>query len=337
MNKSAAVIGAGISGMQAALSLADRGVKVYLIEKTASIGGIMARLDKTMPTLDCSICILSPFMLAVARNPMIEVLTLSEVVASKATEDGHVITVRTQPRYVDVEKCTGCRDCLAKCPKKITIPYEESYGVVKAIHFDFDQAIPAVPRIDAESCLMLTKGKCGNCAKFCEKGAIDFEQKETEAELTVGSVVIATGSEPYQPFDRPEYGYGRYKNVITAMELERLLSASGPTGGTVPRASDKKEPKKIAFINCVGSRDHKTGKGYCSKVCCMYGIKEALLVKDHDAEADVTIFYIDIRASGKGYEEFFQNAKKSLRFVRGRPGEIVECDNADLLLRFEDT
>jgi heterodisulfide reductase subunit A len=337
MNKSAAVIGAGISGMQAALSLADRGVKVYLIEKTASIGGIMARLDKTMPTLDCSICILSPFMLAVARNPMIEVLTLSEVVASKATEDGHVITVRTQPRYVDVEKCTGCRDCLAKCPKKITIPYEESYGVVKAIHFDFDQAIPAVPRIDADACLMLTKGKCGNCAKFCEKGAIDFEQKETEAELTVGSVVIATGSEPYQPFDRPEYGYGRYKNVITAMELERLLSASGPTGGTVLRASDKKEPKKIAFINCVGSRDHKTGKGYCSKVCCMYGIKEALLVKDHDAEADVTIFYIDIRASGKGYEEFFQNAKKSLRFVRGRPGEIVECDNADLLLRFEDT
>ncbi|MCC7568605.1 MAG: FAD-dependent oxidoreductase [Candidatus Methanofastidiosa archaeon] len=337
MNKTAAVIGGGISGMQAALSLADRGIKVYLIERSSSIGGIMARLDKTMPTMDCSICILSPFMLAVARNPLIEVMTLAEVVGDERTAGGHTLTVRTHPRYVDLEKCTGCRECMAKCPKKVTLPYEGAYGTQKAIHFDFDQAIPAAPYIDASVCLKLTKGICGNCAKFCDKDAIDFDQVEEEATLSVGGVVIATGAEPYLPTDRPEYGYGVYKNVITAMELERLLSAAGPTGGTVLRASDKKEPKRVAFINCVGSRDHKTGKGYCSKVCCMYGIKEALLVKDHDKEADVTIFYIDIRASGKGYEEFYQNARSSLRFVRGRPGEVLECDNGDLIVRYEDT
>ncbi|MHC1598336.1 MAG: FAD-dependent oxidoreductase [Candidatus Methanofastidiosia archaeon] len=337
MNKTAAVVGAGISGMQAALSLAERGVKVYLIEKTSSIGGIMARLDKTMPTLDCSICILSPFMLAVDRNPMIDILTLTDIIGAEKSDIGYKLTLRKRPRYVDMDKCTGCRDCMSKCPKKITLEHEESFGTVKAIHFDFDQAIPAVPYIDAENCLMLIKGTCGNCAKFCDKDAIDFEQKEEIVSLEVSSVILATGARPYIPLDRMEYGYGRYKNVITAMELERLLSASGPTEGNVIRASDRKEPKNIAFINCVGSRDLKTGRGYCSKVCCMYGIKEALLVKDHDPDANVTIFYIDIRASGKGYEEFFQNAKDSIRFVRGRPGEILEHEDNDLLIRYENT
>ena len=337
MKKSAAVIGAGISGMQAALSLADRGVKVYLIEKTSSIGGIMARLDKTMPTLDCSICILSPFMLAVARNPLIEIMTLSEVKAAERTNDTYILDVIKHPRYVDLDKCTGCRDCLAKCPGKVTLPFEEKFGKAKAIHFDFDQAIPAVPYIDKDACLHFTRGICGNCAKFCQKGAINFEQEEETVKLEVGGVFLATGAQPYLPYDRPEYGYGQYGNVITAMEIERLLSASGPTGGNVVRTNDKKAPKNIAFINCVGSRDLKTGRGYCSKVCCMYGIKEALLVKDHDPEAKVTIFYIDIRASGKGYEEFFQRARGSIRFVRGRPGEIIEVGNGDLLLRYEDT
>ncbi|HOP08789.1 MAG TPA: FAD-dependent oxidoreductase, partial [Candidatus Methanofastidiosa archaeon] len=337
MIKTAAVIGAGISGMQAALSLAERGVKVYLVENTSSIGGIMARLDKTMPTLDCSICILSPFMLSVARNPLIEVITLADVVGAEMTADGYRLEVLKHPRYVDLDKCTGCRDCMAKCPGKVELPYEGKFAKTKAIHFDFDQAIPAVPYIDRGACLHFTKGVCGNCAKFCDKGAIDFEQAEETAYLDVGGVFLATGSVPYLPYDRPEYGYGKYPNVITAMELERLLSAAGPTGGHVLRANDKREPKNIAFINCVGSRDVKTDRGYCSKVCCMYGIKEALLVKDHDPEANVSIFYIDIRASGKGYEEFYQRAKDSIRFVRGRPGELLELDGGDILLRYEDT
>lgn len=240
MIKSAAVIGAGISGMQAALSLADRGVKVYLIEKTSSIGGIMARLDKTMPTLDCSICILSPFMLAVARNPMIEIMTLSEVKGAERTKDTYVLDVVKHPRYVDLEKCTGCRDCLAKCPGKVTLPFEEKFAKAKAIHFDFDQAIPAVPYIDKDACLHFTRGICGNCAKFCQKDAINFEQEEENVKLEVGGVFLATGAQPYLPYDRPEYGYGQYGNVITAMELERLLSASGPTGGHVLRTNDKK-------------------------------------------------------------------------------------------------
>jgi len=337
MIKTAAVVGAGISGMQAALSLADRGVKVFLIEKTSSIGGIMARLDKTMPTLDCSICILSPFMLAVARNPLIEIITLADVVGAKKKDDIYTLEVLKHPRYVDLEKCTGCRDCMAKCPGKVELPYEGKYAKTKAIHFDFDQAIPAVPYIDRDACLHFTRGICGNCAKFCDKGAIDFEQTEETVFLDVGAVFLATGSIPYLPYDRPEYGYGKYANVVTAMELERLLSAAGPTGGHVLRSNDKSEPKNIAFINCVGSRDVKTNKGYCSKVCCMYGIKEALLVKDHDPEANVTIFYIDIRASGKGYEEFYQRAKDSIRFIRGRPGNLLELDNGDILLRYEDT
>ncbi|RZN50013.1 CoB--CoM heterodisulfide reductase iron-sulfur subunit A family protein [archaeon] len=337
MNKSTAVIGAGISGMQAALSLANRGIRVHLIEKTSSIGGIMARLDKTMPTLDCSICILSPFMLSVARNPLIEVHTLTDVVGATKHANGYMLTLNKRPRYVDIDKCTGCRECMAKCPVKISLPNEEKFGTVKAIHFDFDQAIPAVPHIEADRCLMLTKGKCGNCAKFCDKDAVDFEQQPEEVAIDVSSVVLATGARPYDPTDRPEYGYGKYKNVITAMELERLLSASGPTEGEVVRASDKKHPRRVAFINCVGSRDHRVGRGYCSKVCCMYGIKEALLVRDHDEDAEVTIFYIDIRASGKGYEEFFQNAKERIRFVRARPGEIHELENDDLLVRYEDT
>jgi heterodisulfide reductase subunit A len=337
MNKSVAVIGAGISGMQAALSLANRGIHVHLIEKTSSIGGIMARLDKTMPTLDCSICILSPFMLSVARNPLIDIHTLTDVAGAKRDDGTYTLTLNKRPRYVDLDKCTGCRECMAKCPVKIALPNEERYGTVKAIHFDFDQAIPAVPHIEADRCLMLTRGKCGNCAKFCDKDAIDFEQQPVEETIEVSGVVLATGARPYDPTDRPEYGYGKFKNVVTAMELERLLSASGPTEGEVVRASDKKHPKRVAFINCVGSRDHRVGRGYCSKVCCMYGIKEALLVRDHDEEADVTIFYIDIRASGKGYEEFFQNARDRIRFVRARPGEIHELDNDDLLVRYEDT
>ena len=217
MNKTAAVIGGGISGMQSALSLANRGVKVYLVEKTGSIGGIMARLDKTMPTLDCSICILSPFMLAVSRNPNIEIITLAEVIGSEKTEDGFTLSVRKKPRFVKEDICTGCRACMAKCPIKIKLPFEEKFGTVKAIHFDFDQAIPAVPYIDDSVCLKLTKGKCGNCMKFCDQGAIDFDQKEEIVSLDVGAVVLPTGATPYLPYDKPEYGYGKYDNVITAI------------------------------------------------------------------------------------------------------------------------
>ncbi|MFQ6106188.1 MAG: FAD-dependent oxidoreductase [Thermoplasmata archaeon] len=339
MNRSVLVVGGGISGMQAALNLANQGVKVTMIEREASIGGIMPRLDKTFPTLDCAMCILSPFMVDCSRNPNIEIMTLSEVDSVSRENGGFKVSIKKQPRYVLLDKCTGCGTCEEKCPKKVPNEFNQGLDQRKAVHFLFPQSIPLAPRIDFENCIHFRTGKCKACEKFCEAGAIDFNQEEEIIERDFDSIIIATGGQPYEPVERKEYGYGEYDNVITSMELERLLSASGPTMGEVV-TKDGKHPKRIAFINCVGSRDERVGHEYCSRICCMYGLKEAFLVKEHDPNVEITIFYIDIRSSGKGYDEFYRKIRfedKIATFVRARPAEIAENADKTLTIRYEDT
>ncbi len=339
MNRTAIVLGGGISGMQAALNLANQGVKVTMVERSASIGGIMPQLDKTFPTLDCAMCILSPFMVDSSRHPNIEILTLAEIEAVKKTDGGYKVQVVLHPRFVDIDKCTGCGVCAEKCPKKVPSEFDAGLGKRKAIFFQFPQAIPLSPMIDRESCIYFATGKCKACEKFCEAKAIDFDQKDKRVVLEAGSIIVATGAEPFDPSSREEYGFGRYENVYTSLQAERLLSASGPTMGHV-KLKDGRTPKRIAFINCVGSRDHKVGQEYCSRICCMYGMKEALLIKEHDPEAEITIFYIDIRASGKGYDEFYRKLRyeeKLVNFIRARPAEIFENPDKTLTLRYEDT
>jgi heterodisulfide reductase subunit A-like polyferredoxin len=333
------VIGGGIAGMQAALNLADQGVKVTMVERESSIGGIMPKLDKTFPTLDCSMCILSPFMVDCSRNSNIEIMTLSEV-DSVSKDDGRFkVKIHTKPRYVLLDKCTGCGTCEEKCPKKFPNEFDEGQGDRKAIHFLFPQSIPQAPAIEYENCTFFRTGKCKLCEKFCEAGAIDFEDKGLTVEKEFDSIIVATGGQIYEPDGRKEYGYGEYDNVITSLQLERLLSASGPTMGEVT-TRDGKHPKKVAFINCVGSRDEKVGHDYCSRVCCMYGLKEALLLKEHEPDAEITIFYMDIRSAGKGYDEFYNKIRyedKVAEFVRARPSEIMENPDKTLSLFYEDT
>ncbi|MFQ5910997.1 MAG: FAD-dependent oxidoreductase, partial [Thermoplasmata archaeon] len=339
MNRSVLVIGGGISGMQAALNLANQGVKVTMIEREPSIGGIMPRLDKTFPTLDCAMCILSPFMVDCSRHPNIDILTLSEVDSVSREDGGFKVRIKQHPRYVLLDKCTGCGTCEEKCPKKVPDEFNEGLDKRKAIHFLFPQSIPLVPRIDYENCIYFRTGKCKACEKFCEAGAIDFDEKGEILERGFGSIIVATGGQPYEPVERKEYGYGEYDNVITSMELERLLSASGPTMGVV-LTKDGRHPKKVAFINCVGSRDERVGHDYCSRICCMYGLKEAYLVKEHDPDVEITIFYMDIRSSGKGYDEFYRKIRyedKIAGFIRARPAEIAENEDKTLTLRYEDT
>ncbi|UCD92785.1 MAG: FAD-dependent oxidoreductase, partial [Methanobacteriota archaeon] len=339
MNRSALVIGGGISGMQAALNLANQGVKVTMVERESSIGGIMPKLDKTFPTLDCSMCILSPFMVDCSRNSNIEIMTLSEVDAVTKENGRFKVTIKTKPRYVLLDKCTGCGTCEEKCPKKFPNEFDEGQGDRKAIHFLFPQSIPQVPAIEYENCTYFRTGKCKVCEKFCEAGAIDFEDKGATVEREFDSIIVATGGQIFEPDGRKEYGYGEYQNVITSLQLERLLSASGPTMGEV-LTKEGEHPKRVAFINCVGSRDEKVGHDYCSRICCMYGLKEALLLKEHEPDTEVTIFFMDIRSAGKGYDEFYKKIRyedKIADFIRARPAEIIENSDKTLTLYYEDT
>jgi len=336
------VIGGGVCGIQAALDLADMGFRVYLVEKEASIGGHMAQLDKTFPTLDCSLCILAPKMVEASRHPNIILLTWSEVKKVQRTSNGSAFRVRIlrKPRYVDEKKCTGCRLCVEKCPVKVQNEFEERLSLRKAIYIPFPQALPAVTVVDKEHCLYLTKGVCRICEKFCPSGALDFEQTPQEMEVGVGAIIVATGFEVFNARSKSEYGYGRYPNVITGLGLERLLSASGPTGGQLLRLSDGRIPSKIAFIQCVGSRDERTGNLNCSRVCCMYATKQAVLSKEHVQGVDVALFYTDLRAYGKGFEELYRRAEKEfgIRFVRGLVSEVIEeSETKSLVLRVEDT
>ena len=334
------VVGGGIAGIQASLDLADRGFNVYLVEKTPSIGGRMAQLDKTFPTMDCSICILAPKMIDVNRRQNIRLLTFSEVKEVRGEPGNFAVKVLRKSRFVDEEKCNGCGECVTKCPVKVPDEFDMELRKREAIHLYYLQGVPSVMSIDRKNCLYLTRGVCRICEKICSRNAIDFEQKDTVVTLNVEAIIVATGFVPFDPSNIKEYGYGKHKNVLTSMELERLLSASGPTDGNLVRPSDNKIPHKIAFIQCVGSRSLKDYYPYCSSVCCMYATKEAALIKEHERESEVSIFYTDIRAFGKGFREFVNRAKKEwgIEYFRAKPSEIREDPKTlDLTIKYEDT
>ena len=340
----AMIIGAGIAGIQAALDISAAGFKVYLVEKTPSVGGKMSQLDKTFPTLDCSACILTPKMVDVASHPNIELMTYSQVEDITGYVGNFDVKVRKKARYVDMNKCTGCGVCSQECRLKGRIPSEFDMGMGKrsAIYLPFPQAVPAKYTIDPERCLFLTRGKCGNapkCKEACAAGAVNFDQEDEIVEFKVGTIIVATGFEPFDAARKPEYGYTEYENVITGLELERLVSASGPTGGSVVIGQGENAfvPKDIAFIKCVGSRDKSVGNEYCSRVCCMYSAKLAHLCIDKIPGANVTMYYMDVRAFGKGYEEFYDRVRREgVRYVRGNPSEIFKRGEK-LVVKVEDT
>jgi len=334
------VIGGGIAGIQAALDVAEQGVQVYLVEKTPTIGGHMAMLDKTFPTLDCSACILTPKMVEVANHPNIKLLTYSEVQKVRRSKHSFEVEILKKPRLVDETKCTGCGTCAQHCPVEVPNEFDAGLGIRKAIYVPFPQAVPLKYTIDEKHCITMSTGyRCELCRKVCKAEAINFNQKPETISLTVGAIIIATGFEMFNAKKKSGYGYGRYPNVITNLELERLLNASGPTGGHIMRLSDGRIPRRVAFIQCVGSRDRHLGYPNCSGVCCLCSIKNGILLKEHVQNIDVTIFYMDIRAGGKGSEEFYERAKDefNLRFVRGRVGRVIEVTKTNnLVIRAED-
>jgi heterodisulfide reductase subunit A len=334
------VIGGGIAGVQAALDLANSKAHVYLVEKSPSLGGRMAQLDKTFPTNDCSMCILSPKLVEVQRHPNIDILTNSEVVECKGKAGKFKVKILKHARYVDEDKCTGCGTCAEKCPKKVPSEFEMDMTDRKAIYIPFPQSVPLYYTIDKENCIYFEKGKCRLCEKNCGPSAVNFDQDDEEQTINAGSIIVATGYDIYSPELMPEYNFDRYDDVISALEFERLMSASGPTEGRIFRPSDNKIPKSITFIQCAGSRDVNHNP-YCSRVCCMYAIKEAMLAKEHESEiAKINILYMDLRTFGKGFEEYYLRARdeEGVNFVRGRVSEVLrsEKDN-DLVVRFEDT
>ncbi|MCX9013286.1 MAG: FAD-dependent oxidoreductase [Candidatus Methanoperedens sp.] len=337
MKGSVAVVGGGVAGIQAALDLADNGFKTYLIESKPSIGGTMSQLDKTFPTNDCAMCILSPKLVETGRHPNIELLSYSDVKSITGEAGDFRVKVLRKARYVDEAKCTGCGNCTEKCPKKVDDDYNAGMSKRKAIYIPFAQAIPRVATIDAANCIYLTKGKCGNCKKVCGVEAVDYEAKDEEIELNVGSVVIATGFKPFDPSVLTNYRFD-HPDVITSLQLERLLSASGPTQGHVTKPSNGEVPKKIGFIQCVGSRNPRISRKYCSSVCCMYATKEAIIAKEHDPELDITIFNIDIRAFGKNFEEFYNRAQREygIKYTNSRPPEVIVGADNTLSVKYED-
>ncbi|MBU2536888.1 MAG: CoB--CoM heterodisulfide reductase iron-sulfur subunit A family protein [Proteobacteria bacterium] len=339
VNKRVLVIGGGVAGIQAALDCADGGLEVVMVEKTATIGGKMAKLDKTFPTVDCSSCILGPRMVDVAQHPNITLYAYSEIEEINGYVGNFEITVKKKATYVNWDSCTGCGICMEKCPsKKATDSFNEGIGKTTAINIPFPQAIPKKAKIDPEFCTKLTKDKCGVCAKVCPSGCIDYEMQDEFVTEKVGAIVTATGYDLFDWSVYGEYGGGRYPDVITALQYERMLSASGPTGGHIKRPSDGKEPKNIVFIQCVGSRDKSVGRPYCTGFCCMYTAKQAILTKDHLPGSQSYVFYMDIRAVGKLYDEFTRRAMEEYdtKYIRGRVSMIYP-KNDKLLVRGADT
>ena len=316
------VVGGGVAGIQAALDLANTGYYVYLVEKSPAIGGVMAQLDKTFPTNDCSMCILSPKLVEAGRHLNIKLLTMADVESLEGDEGHFKVTVRERPRYVDMEKCIACGLCAEKCPRKVDDEFNESLGKRKAAYVKYPQAVPLKYALDEDNCIYFQKNKkCRACEKFCPAGAIDFNQKAKVHEIEVGSVILAPGFKPFNP-KLYDYGYGTHPNVVTSTEFERILSASGPFEGHLERPSDKQAPKKIAWLQCVGSRDVQHGAHpYCSGVCCMYAIKEAVIAKEHaHGDLDTAIFFMDMRTYGKEFERYYNRAQKEsgVRFLRSR-------------------
>lgn len=341
INKKVMIIGGGVAGIQAALDCADGGLDVVLVERESTIGGKMAKLDKTFPTVDCSSCILGPKMVDVAQHPKIKLMAYSEVTQVSGYVGNFQVEVRRKPTYVDWSKCTGCGSCMEKCPSRKTVDrFNESMGTTTAINIPFPQAIPKKAVIDPASCRQFIKGKCGVCSKMCPTGAIDYKMTEELVTEDVGAIIAATGFDLFDINRCGEYGGGRYPDVITSLQYERLLSASGPTGGHIKRPSDGAEPKTIVFVQCVGSRDKSLGRPYCSGFCCMYTAKQAILTRDHIPDSQSYVFYMDIRSPGKLYDEFTRRAQEEYeaKYIRGRVsmiypknGKYVVC-GADTLM-----
>lgn len=338
VSKEVLVAGGAITGIQASIDLANMGYEVHLVESQPTIGGRMAQLDKTFPTNDCSICILAPKMIECYQHPNVNCMTYSEVIGLEGGVGDFKVKIRKKPRYVDVEKCTGCEECVEKCPTKVGNEFDLGLGERKAIYLPFPQAVPKKVIIDPDNCVYMKTGKCRLCEETCQAGAIDLDQKEEIIELDVGAIVVCTGLDFYDMTKIPEYGYGKIPNVVTAMELERLMCASGPTMGRLQRPSDSREPTRIAFIQCVGSRDAKHNV-HCSSVCCMHSVKEAILASEHNPDTQSYVFYTDLRAAGKGFQDYLKRAEKEcgVEYIRSRPARIAENGGGDPIVRYEDT
>ncbi len=343
INPATLVVGGGIAGISAALELANAGNHVYLVEREPSIGGHMAQLDKTFPTLDCSACILTPKMVDVDQHPNITLYTWSEVENISGYIGNFNVTMRKKARYVIEELCTGCGICEEKCPRKVIDDvFEAGLAQRKAIYRPFPQAVPKYPVLDPPNCTYFERGKCKACQILCPTGAIDFEQEDELIQFPVGNVILATGYDLFDSRRIPQYGYGRLANVFTSLEFERLVNASGPTGGRIVLRDGETVPQSIAIVHCVGSRDNNYNE-YCSKVCCMYSLKFAHLVHERIPEAEVYNFYIDIRTPGKGYEEFYNRLLvEGTHFIRGRVADVTDAarlpgEEGKLIVQAEDT
>jgi len=328
------VVGGGIAGIQASLDLADSGLKVYMADESPTIGGTMTQLDKTFPTNDCAMCILAPKLVTAGRHPNIELVMGAKIKKLEGKEGHFKVTMTRRPRYVNEEKCTGCGVCAQKCPVEAIDEFNEGLSERGGIFVKYPQAVPLVYAIDRDKCI-----GCGTCQEVCKAGAVEYDEEEKEILLDVGSVVLAPGFEEFDPSLKSEYGYGRYPNVVSSIEFERILSASGPYGGMVLRPSDGEIPRKAAFIQCVGSRDAQLGNNYCSSACCMYGIKEAVIAMEHSPGLQCTIFFMDVRAYGKEFDDYYIRAKKEhgVRFVRSRVSHIDEVPGSqNLIVRYVD-
>jgi len=335
----AVVIGGGVAGIQAALDLADAGHQVYLVEKQASIGGTMAQLDKTFPTMDCSICVLGPKMMDVGRHPRIKLLAYSEIEKISGYVGNFNVRVRKKARYVDETLCNSCGRCAEVCPVVVPDSFQQGFSSRKAAYLPFPQAVPSSYLINMDECLGNNPVTCGKCIDVCEKDCIDLNMRDEVLELNVGVVIVATGMDVYDPTALDEYGYTRFENVITTLEFERLICGGGPSEGKLLRPSDLQTPKRIGFIQCVGSRTENRGNPYCSNVCCMNTIKDSLLINEHYPDTEIYVFYVDIRAYGKGFEDLYQRSKEAgVHYIRGLPGEVLEDPaTGNLKVRVENT
>ena len=338
ITKRALVIGGGIAGIQAALDIADAGFDVTIVEKEPSIGGHMVMLDKTFPTMDCSACISTPKMVDAGAHPNITLKTSCEVEKVEGYVGNFEVTIKEKAKYVNHDLCTGCGLCQTKCPTKVPSEFNQGIGTRPAIYIPFAQAVPSKPVIDPTCCLKLTKDKCGICEKVCPLQAINYKDETKYTTEKYGAIVVATG---YELVDwakmYPEYGGGKYADVITGLQFERLVNASGPTEGHIVRPSDGKEPKDVVIVKCVGSRDQNKGKSYCSRACCMYSAKHAHQILDKIPGSNVYIFYMDVRTPGKGYEEFYDNTRADgAQYIRGRVSKIFK-EGDKLICKGEDT